>query len=368
MRRPFARRASFLFSAVCASLLAGALVVPAIADEVASDVVFVIGDYSRDEGGEWRLADSPIRGPFGIDFDRDDRLYLVELTSGRIHRVDGEDESETGQLVTLSDAKPKGFAGDGGPLKDALFNGPHNCVVADGRALLVSDSWNHCVRSIDLDTLQVETIAGTGEAGFSGDGGDAVNARFDYVMCIALDPAGRTIHIADLKNRRVRNVDRSTGIVETVCGNGQRGVPVDGSQAKNSPLIDPRAVASDADGNLYVLERGGHALRVVRPDGTIRTVAGTGEKGFHDGAALESRFASPKHICCDPVGRVYIADDLNGAIRRYDPSTELVSTILGRGIGDARIELLHPHGVRWHKGWLYVLDTGQHRVIKVRCP
>ena len=323
-------------------------------------VTFIVGDYLDSEGGTWNSDNSPLRGPFGIDFDSTGRMYVVELTSGRLHQVDLQ-----GRLKTISEEKDKGYAGDGGLLKSAQFNGPHNCVVSSDDALLISDSWNHCVRRIELDTMQIETIAGTGEEGFSGDGGAAKEATFNFVMCIALNPARNVMHIADLKNRRIRNVDLKTGIVQTVCGNGRKGTPKNGSVATNSPLVDPRAVASDKAGNLYVLERGGHALRVVRSDGTVHTVAGTGKKGFKDGDALQAQFGSPKHICCDPQGNVYVADDLNGAIRKYDPKTGRVTTLLGKGHGDEKITLLHPHGVRWHKGVLYVVDTGNSRLMSL---
>ena len=323
-------------------------------------VEVLVGDYLIAEGGPWEVEQSPLRSPFGVDFDASAAMYVVELSSGRLLK-----RLPSGQLQTLCKTHAPGYAGDGGPVAEARFNGPHNCVVT-GRKLLVADSWNHCVREVDLDSLVVRTLAGTGAEGFSGDGGPARRATFNFVMCIALDPAEQTLHITDLKNRCVRDLDLESGRVVTVAGNGQKGVPADGGAAIDSPLVDPRAAASDAQGNLYVLERGGHALRVVRPDGTLHTVAGNGEKGFRDGDARDARFGSPKHLCCDPAGKVYIADDLNGAIRCYDPATRRVSTVLGRGIGDPRITLEHPHGVRWHSGWLYVVDTGHNRILRLR--
>ena len=185
-------------------------------------------------------------------------------------------------------------------------------------------------------------------------------------MCITLDAKKQALHIADLKNRRIRNLDLESGIVTTVAGNGKKGTPKEGALATAGPLVDPRAVASDAAGNLYVLERGGHALRVVRGDGTIHTVAGTGKKGFQDGDAKQAQFGSPKHVCADPEGNIYIADDLNGAIRKYDPKTSQVTTVLGRGIGDKRIRLSHPHGVSVHEGVLYVIDSGNNRIMSLK--
>ena len=323
-------------------------------------VEFIVGDYLKTEGGVWDFQQSPLQGPFGVDFDSSGSMYIVELTSGRLHK-----RTSSGALETLCDAHPKEYDGDGGQVSDAKFNGPHNCVVSANDRLLIADSWNHCVRRVDLQTRIVDTLAGTGAEGFSGDGGLGRSATFNFVMCIALNPSKTVLHIADLKNRRIRNLDLESGRVETVAGNGRKGVPTDGSVAKESPLVDPRAVASDAAGNLYILERNGHSLRIVVPSGTIRTVAGTGEKGFRDGAALQAQFGSPKHICCDPEGNVYIADDLNRAVRKYDPRTNHVSTILGRGCGDPKITLEHPHGVCWHGGSLYVVDTGHNRILRL---
>lgn len=326
-----------------------------------ADVQFVVGDYMVSEGGQWKPSDSPLDGPFGIDVDSQGNLWMVELESGRLHQL-----TRTGGLKTLRDAHEKGFSGDGGHVAQAQFNGPHNVVVGPDDQILVSDSWNHCVRRIDPRTGQVDTLVGTGDEGFSGDGGDGKKATFHFVMCISLDASRKTMHIADLKNRRVRNVDLESGMVRTVAGNGKKGVPDDGSLAADSPLVDPRAVASDANGNLYILERGGHALRVVRKDGRIETVAGTGKQGYRDGDALQAQFGAPKHICCDELGNVYIADDANRAIRKYDPQLATVTTVLGRGFGDKKITLKRPHGVRWHDGTLYVVDTGNNRILAYR--
>jgi sugar lactone lactonase YvrE len=326
-----------------------------------SPVEFVVGGLMPSEGGTWSPASSPLKAPFGVDFDSTEALYVVELYGGRVHRL-----PPGGELETISRNATPGYAGDGGELSQAQFNGMHNGVISARDELLISDSWNHCVRRVDLKTQRVDTMAGTGAPGFSGDGGPGTAATFDYLMCVALNPSGTVLHITDLKNRRIRDLELATGLVRTVAGNGKRGVPVDGSPSVESPLVDPRAAVSDAQGNLYILERDGHALRVVKTDGTIHTVAGTGKSGFQDGPGLESQFAAPKHIECDPSGNVYIADDENRAIRKYDPRTGHVTTILGRGKGDARIKLEHPHGVQWHQGDLYVVDTGNNRILRIK--
>lgn len=326
----------------------------------ASDVRFVVGGLMEAEGGSWNPKESPLDQPFGIDFASDGTMYIVELSGGRVHRLD-----QAGTLTQISGDGSKSYGGDGGPALKATFNGMHNCAVTNDDHLLIADSWNHCVRRIRLSEDIVDTIAGSEKEGFGGDGGPAKSAAFNFVMCISLSQNKETLHIVDLKNRRIRNMNVRTGIVTTAAGNGAKGVPADGDQANTSPLVDPRAAASDAAGNLYILERGGNALRVVRTDGTIHTVAGTGEKGFRDGPAAQAKFGSPKHVCTDPNGNVFIADDQNGAIRKFDPKTSTVTTILGRGIGSEKIRLSHPHGVCVHDGVLYVIDSGNHRILSV---
>lgn len=338
-----------------------------------AEVGFVVGGYMESEGGTWAESESPLKNPFGVDFDSQGNMYVVELAGGRVHRIDIE-----GNLARIAGDGSESYRGDGGPASAATFNGMHNCAVTRDDHLLIADSWNHCVRRIDLGSGTIDTIVGTGAEGFSGDGGPARDATFNFLMCISLNRAKTTLHIIDLKNRRVRDVDLLSGKVTTVAGNGKQGVPENGALATQSPLVDPRAVASDSKGNLYILERGGNALRVVRPDGTIHTVAGTGQQGRSDGPALQATFGSPKHLCTDDDDNVYIADDLNGAIRKYDPETGRVETILGQGtggqgtggqrMGDSRIRLLHPHGVCFHNGTLYVVDSGNHRILSVKNP
>ncbi|MCH2379531.1 MAG: hypothetical protein MK236_08940, partial [Pedosphaera sp.] len=169
------------------------------------------------------------------------------------------------------------------------------------------------------------------------------------------------IYIADIGNKRIRMADFKTGKVSTIAGNGKKGVPKDGAKATEAPLFDPRAVASDSNGNVYILERSGHALRVVRSNGRIYTVVGTGKKGKKDGPGKRATLGAPKHICVDTAGNVYIADEANDLIRKYNSKTGEVSTVLGKG----KVKLDYPHGVTWHNGKLYVVDTGHSRILRV---
>ncbi len=349
-----------LYSSLLFFLLAGPLSQTAIASDF-DNVEVVVGGVLKEDGGDWDPASSPLLRPFGIDFNQEGQMFIVELEGGRVHRLD-----PSGTLSHVSGDGSKSYQGDGGPFAAATYNGMHNCAVAPNGDLYIADSWNHCVRLVDAKTGIVTTMAGTGQPGFSGDGETATDATFNFIMCVTLNHSSEVLHVADLNNRRIRAINLATGIVTTIAGNGAKGIPADGAKAIEAPLVDPRAVAADSAGNVYILERGGNAIRVVKPDGTIHTVAGSGKQGFRDGPALESEFGSPKHLCVDDQDNVYIADDANRAIRKFDPRSGTVTTILGRGFGEEKLQLLNPHGVCWEKDALYILDTSHNRILRLK--
>lgn len=317
-------------------------------------------------------GDGQINGPFGVDFDSAGNLYFVEMTNNRVGKIDPK-----GTLTIIAGTgKKKSSAGDGGPAKNADIDGVHSLAVAPNGDIYLSDTWNCKLRKIDGKTGIISTVAGTGERGFSGDGGPAAQAKFAQIHCVALDPKGERLYLADLDNRRIRAVDVKTGIATTVAGNGQRGVPKDGALAVDAPLLDPRAVAVDAKGNIYILERAGNTLRVVDPEGRIRTVAGTGKKGAtgDGGDALLATLNGPKHLCIDRDGGVLIADSENHTIRKYLPESGKIIRIAGTGKkGDAGIggppdkaELAQPHGIFVHpSGDLYISDSSNNRILKI---
>jgi DNA-binding beta-propeller fold protein YncE len=262
---------------------------------------------------------------------------------------------------TIGGDGSRSYKGDGGRVVAATFNGMHNVAVTPSGDVYIADTWNYCVRKIDAKTGRISTVVGTGKKGFSGDGGPNSKATFTNVMCITMNATHDKIYIADIGNRRIRVADLKTGKVNTLAGNGKRGVPKDGAKATAAPLFDPRAVAPDSKGNVYILERSGHALRVVRPNGKIFTVAGTGKRGKKDGPGKQATLSAPKHICVDAGDNVYIADEANDLIRKYYAKTGEVSTVLGHG----KVKLDYPHGVTWEKGKLYIVDTGHNRILRI---
>jgi DNA-binding beta-propeller fold protein YncE len=326
--------------------------------------------FAADKPADGGVSLPGLKQPFAIDFDRAGNSYVADMTGNRIWKIDA-----TGTAMLLAGTGEKGDSGDGGPGTKAMLNGPHSLVVTPAGDVLVADTWNNRARKIDGKTGVISAFAGTGKKGFSGDGGPAVKAEFGGVYCVALAPDGKRLVIADLDNRRVRSIDIANGVVTTVAGNGKKGVPENGATASEAPLVDPRAVTADAAGNVYILERSGHALRVVSADGHVRTVAGTGKAGPPgDGEAKSASMNGPKHLCVDRAGSVLIADTENHCIRRYEPNEGRIVRIAGTGKkGSAGIggppesaELSQPHGVTvGPDGTIYICDSSNHRVLKV---
>jgi DNA-binding beta-propeller fold protein YncE len=349
------------------TIFAFLVIASALPARAADKVVLVAG-----AGGDGSLAlKGKLDGPFGVAFDRAGNTFIVEMTGQRVLKID-----DKGKLTTFAGTGKKGDGGDGGPATEAEFNGPHSIAVGLDGTVYVADTWNNRVRAIDPKTGTIRAFAGTGEKGFAGDGGPATKAQFGGVYCVAFDPKGEQMYLADLDNRRIRAIDMKTKTVRTVAGNGEKGVPEDRAEAVKAPLVDPRAVAADGAGNVYVLERSGNALRVVDGKGLISTVVGTGKVGAtgDGGDAREATLNGPKHLCIDGDGNVIIADTENHLIRKYLPKQGKTVRVAGTGKkGTAgldgppdKVELSQPHGVTVHRdGTLYVSDSSNNRVLKI---
>ena len=346
-----------------------ALTLAAACSARADKLALVAGGGDGPDGTEATKA--KLIQPFGVDFTSGGGALIVEMAKGeRLRLID-----DKGKLITLAgSAGAKGDGGDGGPARDATFNGMHS-LASGPDGVYLADTWNNRVRTYHAKDKSVRAFAGTGEKGFGGDGGPAKDAKFDGCFCVGFDPDKKNLYITDLGNRRIRKVNMETNVVTTVAGNGEKGVPKDGAVATEQPLVDPRAHAVDKDGNLWILERGGHALRVVDAKGKIRTVAGTGQKGMGTGKALESAMNGPKHLCIDRDGTVLIADTENHRIVRFNPKDNTLSLVAGTGkkgksLGEGdplKAEFNQPHGVTVHpkSGDIYISDASNGRVLKI---
>lgn len=340
--------------------LALALVLFAVAVRAEKIVLVAGGDEDRTGIPATRAK---LLEPFGTEFNAAGELFIVEMVTGnRLLKVDTR-----GTLTHVAGQRTPGDGGDNGPALDAKFNGPHNLAVLPDGDVLIGDTWNGRVRRFHVQSGTVSTVPG-----FSA---PAERARTSGPYCISLDFTGTQLYVSDL--RRVHVVDLRTGQSRVVAGNGEKGVPADGAIATAAPLFDPRAAVVDRQGNLYILERGGHALRVVGRDGRIRTVVNaSGRKGAEGdgGDALAATMNGPKHLCVDRQDNVIIADAENHLIRRYEPATGRIVRVAGTGrkgtagLGGApeACELNRPHGVTVHRdGTLYITDSYNNRILKI---
>jgi DNA-binding beta-propeller fold protein YncE len=348
-------------------LLALVLLLPTSAR--ADKLVLVAGGGTK--AGDCPATEAKLVGPFGVDFDKAGNMYIVEMTGYRVHKVDTK-----GILTTIAGTGQKGDKGDGGPATQAEFNGMHSlCVLPDGN-LCLADTWNSRLRKLDVKTGMVTPLAGSGKKAYRGDGGPALKADFSGLYSVVVDAKGENLFVADLENRRIRKINLASGTVTLVAGNGQKGVPADDAEAAKAPLVDPRAVAVDKKGNVWILERGGHALRVVDTNGKVTTVAGTGKAGLSGdgGDARKATLNGPKHLCIDLDGNVIIADSGNHCVRKYIVAEGKIVRVAGSGKKGAdgvggdplKAEMNEPHGVTVHpSGVLYIVDSNNNRVLKL---
>jgi hypothetical protein len=213
------------------------------------------------------------------------------------------------------------------------INTPWGLAIDGQNRIYVADAGNNAVRRIDTDGT-VTTIAGTGTAGFSGDGGPATAARLSAPLRITFDSAGNLL-IADSANNRIRKVTPA-GIISTVAGNGTAGFSGDGGAATAARLRTPSDVSVKPDGTMFIADRANNRVRKVTPTGTISTIAGTGTAGYSgdDGAATAARLSAPYSVTYDSSGNIYIADYDNERLRMIN-SSGVITTIAGTGVATA---------------------------------
>ncbi len=317
--------------------------------------------------------------PFGVEIGPDGGLYICEVTNHRVRKFDFASK----QLTTVAGTGVRGYSGDGGPALAAQLDEPYEVRFdRDGNMYFV-EMKNHLVRRVDAKTRRISTIAGTGKAGWGGDGHPAAKAKLRKPHSIALFESGdrRELYIADIGNHRIRRVDLSTGIIVTVAGNGRKELPSDGEPVRGKSMVGPRALCVRGD-NLWIALREGHSVwRLTlagRGHGILHHVAGTGKKGFSGdgGQAKQATFSGPKGIAVGPHGHVYVVDTENQTIRKIDTQTGTITTIAGAGpqargyAGDGgaatSAKLDRPHGVCVDAaGAVYIGDTNTNRVRRV---
>ena len=278
------------------------------------------------DGGPATKAE--LDNPFGIVRGPDGAFYYCEYTGQRIRRI-GKD----GTITTIAGTGQVGFTGDGGSALEATFNKPHELRFDTFGDLYIVDMVNHAVRKIDMKTGMITTIAGTGQPGYGGDGGPAVKAQFKQPHSIQFGPEG-DLYICDIGNHVIRKIDMKTATISTFAGTGKAGDTPDGSPIAGTPLKGPRSLDFDREGNLWLATReGNQVFKFELKAGKIHHIAGTGKGGFtgHGGPALEATLSGPKGISVDASGNVWLADCESHSIRMIDAKSGRIELIAGTG-------------------------------------
>ncbi|MFJ5927388.1 RICIN domain-containing protein [Kitasatospora sp. NPDC092948] len=274
-------------------------------------ITTIAGDGTAGFGGDGGPAASArLNSPREVAVDGAGTLYIADSGNHRIRKI-----TTDGRITTIAGTGTPGFDGDNGPAASALLNHPFGVAVDGAGTLYIADSGNHRVRKVAADG-RITTIAGTGAPGFDGDGGPADQARLNRPSGVAVDGAGDA-YIADADNHRVRKVS-ADGTISTVAGTGTAGFDGDGGPADQARLDLPLGLVVDSTGALCIADSGNHRIRKVAADGTISTIAGTGTAGFDGdgGPAGQARLNGPCGLALDCVDALYIADAGNHRIRR----------------------------------------------------
>ena len=318
-------------------------------------------------------ASAPIASPNHIALDAAGNLYVAEQGNHRIRKI----EVSTGVISTVAGTSVEGNSGDGGAATAAQLDSPSGVALDSAGNIYIADTDNHSIRKVTVASGNIAVLAGTGSSGFSGDGGAATSAQLSSPSAVALDSSGN-VYIADGTNERIRKVTIASGIIETIAGTGLPGYSGDGGLATGAQVNFPLGVALDSAGNVYISDTFGQRIRKIdAADSTISTVAGTGAAGFSGdgGLATAAQLNYPRGLTLDSAGNLYIGDYSNHRVRKVDADTGNIETIAGSGTagfsGDGRAAILaqlnRPFGVAVDSaGEIYIADLNNNRIRRTR--
>jgi hypothetical protein len=331
------------------------------------NITTVVGNGTAAYSGESVVAvSSSVNHPAELVIDGSGNIYFSELNSNRIRKV-----SPSGIITTIAGTGVAGYSGDGGPATAARLNMPFGIDIDNAGNLYFADCLNHRVRRISTSGI-ITTVAGNGTGGFSGNGGAATAAAMLGPTYIRFDHSGN-LYISDNSNNMLRKVNTS-GIITTIAGTGFIGYTGDGGAATNARLYSPSGMAVDLSGNVYLCDYGNNVVRKISAAGIISTFAGTGVAGYtgDGGPATAARFKSVQDVVIDAAGNFILADTKNHVVRKINTSG-IISTIAGTGIagfsGDGgpatAANFKEPGGFGIDPtGNLHVADVFNHRIRK----
>src|SRR3984893_10596563 len=325
--------------------------------------------YSGDGGA---ATSAGLNRTEGVATDSAGNLYIADWQNNRIRKVD----AGTGVITTVAGNGTAGFSGDGAAATSAMLKGPTGVVVDNAGNLYIADQANNRVRKVYAGTGVITTIAGTGTAAFSGDGGAATSAAMYSPTDLTFDSAGN-LYIADNANNRIRKVAVGTGVITTYAGNGTAGFAGDGGAATSAALNQPAGIVIDSAGNLYIADVSNNRIRkVAAGTGVITTYAGSGTAGFSGdgGAATSAKFSTPARVTLDKAGNLFVVDQGNNRVREIFQGTGIITTVAGNGTvgfsgdgGPGTAGAFNtPLGIAIDSaGSLYISDFGNNRIRKL---
>jgi hypothetical protein len=282
--------------------------------DASGTITTVVGPGAPGEAGRVVLART--FGATGLAVDPEGNVYVTGgeggFTENRVIRV-----APSGEVTTVAGTGERGFSGDGGPATEAEVTYIWDVAVdAEGNLYIAA---NARIRKVDTNGI-ITTLAGTGARGFSGDGGPAQGARVDRLTGVTVDTNGN-VYFIDYRNGRIRRID-THGVITTIAGPGAGKACLsadngDGGPATEASFCGPEHLSADAEGNVYVAETGLHRIRMIDAEGIVTTVAGNGTSGFSgdSGPALHAQLSEPSGVAVGPDGVIYIADSGNNRVR-----------------------------------------------------
>ncbi len=338
-------------------------------NELRIDVVF--GSY-----GEIGSVNDPINAeqarlwePQAINIDEFGKLYIADQSNNSILMYDGT------MVSRIAGTGMFGYSGDGGSGNCAMLNKPTGLTVFNEK-LYITDTGNDMVRLLDLKTGVMSTFAGNSEAGYSGDGGLAVNARLNKPGGIVADIEGN-IYINDIANNVIRKVNKQN-IITTFAGTGQYGYSGDGGQTALAAFAEIYGLGiNKRKGCIYLADYFNHCIREINiMTGVISTIAGNGEEGYSGdgGYARQAQLNRPVAVCVDDNDNLFISESGNHCIRFYEAQTKKIYTLVGdgaAGIGESgpieNFRLANPNGLAINKdNTLYLLDGANNRLCSIK--
>jgi hypothetical protein len=330
----------------------------------AQTISTIAGTGSAGYSGDGATATSAqLNGPFGIAVDNTGNVYIADRNNNRIRKINA-----AGIITTIAGTGTAGYSGDGGPATAAQLNALCGIAVDAAGNIYIADKGNSRIRKINSAGI-ITTIAGNGSAGYSGDGGLAISAQINNPRGVAVDTAGN-IYIADAANHAARKIDAG-GVITTIAGTGTAGFSGDGGPAIFAQLYGPYSVTIDISGNIFIADVDNERIRKISPAGIISTVAGNGTAAYSGdgGPATAAALYEPINIATDSFGNLYIADAWNARIRKIS-STGTITTIAGNGTpgygGDGgpaiAAQINNPYGITIKANALYISENANHRV------